>query len=424
MDFLIIVLVFLLAALAGVPVAFSIGIASVVGFVIIGEDLGQVGSLVLSGMDHELLLAIPFYVLAGMLLARSGVINPLLEIFALTLGRFRGGMVAVTGASSVTFGGMTGSGPAEAAALSSIYGPPMEKAGYPRPFIGALCATGGTLGLVIPPSGGYIVYALVAGNVSISDLFIAGIVPGLLLTVCYVTVGVAVGRKYETSRQASTPLAWRSLVRLIPGAMLGLAAPVIILGGIYTGLTTVTESAFVAVVFALIVGLLVLRSMTLKDVAEVVAEAGVITGTIIMILAASSILSWVVSVTGWARDASGWLVDVAGGPTIFILLTALLFIVAGLFLDGNSLLFVLLPLVLPAASQLGVDPVHFAVVVVMSISIGLLTPPVGLDLFAAASVLNVSFESISRAVIPLVGAAAGSLILVILFPGLTHVLLK
>lgn len=415
---------FVVTLALGIPIAFCIGIASVLGFVVVGERLSQIGSLIIRSMDQELIIAIPFYVMAGLLIARSRILDPLLDLIMLILRRIRGGMIGVAGLSSVVFGGMTGSGPAEAASLAAILSPPMEKQGYPRRFTASLAAAGGTLGLVLPPSGGYILYALITGNVSIAALFIAGILPGLLLAALYTGAALLSGMKYETVRPAPEPLRVMAVLRLLPGAILGLASPLVVLGGIYFGFTTVTEAAALAVGYALLLGLVVYRSIGLRDVYDVIVQTGVATGVIMLILGSAAIFSWLVSTSGWARDVSELLVSVAQSPTTYVLLVALIFLIAGTVLDGVSMYFILVPLVVPGALTLGIDPLYFGVVITVALSIGLITPPLGLDLFAAASVVKVTFEEIAWTVLPLVAASLVGLAIIIAFPTISTVLVR
>lgn len=422
MTIALVAVIFAVVALIGVPIAFAIGITAIASYLLFGENLEQLGTLVVSSMGNQLLLAIPFYVLAGLLLAQSGVIRPLLQLINLTIGRMRGGMIVANGASALMFGGMTGSGPAEAAALAVIFDEPMRKRGYSKAFVGSLCAVGGTLGLVIPPSGGYIIYALVVDDVQVADLFIAGIVPGIVLALCFIAMAWWRGRKMELPLERAEVGA-RQVWRQVPGAILGLMAPVIILGGIYLGLTTVTESAFVAVLYAMVVGGFVYRQITLRSLMKAFKETAIITGTIFFILASAAILSWTISVQGWARAVSGALVSVADHPVMLTILVAVIFLVAGLILDGVSMIFVLLPFVAPAIAATGADPIQIAVVVMMAIAVGLITPPMGLDLFTAASVLKIRYEAIVRSVWPMVIACMFAIALVIAFPALVHVLL-
>ena len=419
----VVVACFVVTVAAGIPIAFTIGIASVAGFLAAGENLAQIGSLMVKAMDHELIIAIPFYVMAGLLLAKSEIITPLLELCMVLLRRVRGGMVGVAGISSIVFGGMTGSGPAEAASLAAILSPPMEKQGYPRAFTASLAAAGGTLGLVLPPSGGYILYALITGDVAISDLFIAGILPGLLLAALYTGAALITGLRYEERTLDASVPASASILRLLPGALLGLASPVVILGGIYLGITTVTEAAAIAVFYALAVGVFVYRSISLTDIYHVLVQTGIATGVIMLVLGASSIFAWLVSTSGWALSVSDAMSGIAPSPTAYLILIALIFLAAGTILDGISMYFILIPLLAPGAIALGVDPVHLGIVITIAVSIGLITPPLGLDLFAAASVVGVRFEDMVRTVIPLVIASLLGLAIVIAFPGLARVLL-
>lgn len=418
----IVVLAFVFAVVVGTPIAFALGIASIAGFFAAGEQISQIASLIIRAMDQELIIAIPFYVLAGLLLARSNILNPLLDLCMVVLRRVRGGMIVVSGFSSVMFGGMTGSGPAEAASLAAILSGPMKKRGYPRHFTASLAAAGGTLGLIIPPSGGYILYALITRDVSISSLFIAGILPGLLLAFLYTATALIVGIRHE-SRIDPTPVSAGEVLGLLPGALLGLISPVVVLGGIYLGLTTVTEAAAIAVAYVLLVGLFIRRSLNMRDVYEVSVQTGIATGVIMLVLGSAAIFSWLVSISGWARDVSDIALSIAQTPQMYVVLVALIFLIAGVFLDGVSMYFILVPLLAPGAIALGVDPIYLGIVITVSLAIGLITPPLGLDLFAAASTVGVSFESIARAVIPLVLASLIGLGIIILFPAISLVLI-
>lgn len=419
---LLVILAFLVTVVVGTPIAFALGIASVAGFMAAGEQVSQISSLVIRAMDQELIIAIPFYVLAGLLLARSNILNPLMELCMVLLRRIRGGMIVVSGISSVMFGGMTGSGPAEAASLAAILSGPMKKKGYPRHFTASLAAAGGTLGLIIPPSGGYILYALITPGVSISNLFIAGILPGLLLAVLYTSTALFVGLRHELRDQHSGAEKGEFL-HLLPGAFLGVISPVVVLGGIYLGLTTVTEAAALAVGYVLLVGVLIRKTLSWKDIYEVTVQAGISTGVIMLVLGSAAIFSWLVSISGWAQDVSGLVTSVAQTPMAYVILMAVIFLVAGVFLDGVSMYFILVPLLAPGAVAMGVDPVYLGIVITVSLAIGLITPPLGLDLFAAASTVGVSFESISKAVFPLVLASIVGLAIIIMFPSISLLLL-
>ncbi|MEQ9815443.1 MAG: TRAP transporter large permease [Azospirillaceae bacterium] len=422
MSVAVVLIAFIGTIVIGTPIAFAIGIASVAGFVAIDEPLSQIGSLIIRAMDQELIIAIPFYVLAGLLLAHSRILNPLMDLCMVLLRRVRGGMIGVDGISSVMFGGMTGSGPAEAASLAAILSGPMEKQGYPRRFTASMAAAGGTLGLIIPPSGGYILYALITRDVSISGLFIAGILPGLLLAFLYTAAAYLSGVRYEKREARAQTPSRGEVLRLLPGAFLGAISPVVVLGGIYFGLTTVTEAAAVAVGYALLVGTVVYRSIGLRDIYRVMVQTGIATGVIMLVLGSAAIFSWLVSVSGWAHDVSDLVVGFAETPTMYVVLVAVIFLVAGTVLDGVSMYFILVPLLAPGAAALGIDPIYLGIVITVALAIGLITPPLGLDLFAAASTVGVSFEEIARAVLPLVLASLIGLAIIIAVPEISLLL--
>lgn len=422
---LITLLVFPLLAGSGAPVAASIGITSLLAFVLLGEDLSLVGSLVANSLGGDALIAVPLYILAGILLARSGVAQALLDFLLMLMGNVRGGMVPITGGASVVFGGMSGSGPADTAALSEIFVEPMHRRGYPRSFAASLCAAGGTLGLVIPPSTGYILYSLISERASIADLFIAGIVPGLVLAFFLVVSGLIAGRRFDKGSSAEPSVeGGRAFAGVVAKAIVGMGGPVIILGGIYSGTTTVTEAATVAVVYALFVGVVIFRELTLKSIIISLRDAGIASGVVLIIVAASSILSWVVSVTGWAREFSEALSKLAPTATLFVIVSALIFLVCGVILDGISMYFIMVPLMMPAVDSFGIDPIYFGVVVTMSIAIGLITPPMGLDLFAAASVTGVPFGQLARWSVVFVAGSMTALAFVIAFPMLSLALVE
>lgn len=413
--------VFLFLLLAGAPIAVVLGFTGLSGLLLFGDPVRIASTAVGRSISQAGLLAIPYYVLAGVLLEKSGIARALLRFFMALIGHFRGGIVVMTGGTSIVFGGISGSGPADVAALSLVFVPPMEERGYSRAFGAALCAAGGSLGLILPPSAGYILYALITQRASIVDLFIGGIVPGLLMATGFVVAGLIAASRSDIRKDPRSTM--REIVAAAPGALAGIGAPALILGGIYGGIFTVTEAAGIAVLYAAIVGGAVFRELKWPDLVEIAIRTGVATGVIFFIVAAASIFARLVSISGWAVAFSNWLSGFATTPLAFVLMAALIVFICGFFIDGISMYFILVPLMLPGIDAFGIDPVYFGIVVTMAVAIGLITPPLGLDLYAAAGVIDVSIESMARAAIPLVIGAMIATLLVIFFPVLTQVFL-
>jgi C4-dicarboxylate transporter DctM subunit len=400
------------------PIAAALGISSVV--TILAFDLAPlllVPQQLLSATDSWTLLAVPFFILAGNLLAKTAISERLIHLARVMVGRLPAGLAMVAVTVSIFFAGISGSGPADTAALGAILIPAMEKAGYDKRSAAALMAAGGGIGIIIPPSIALLIYGVVA-NAPVTKLFIAGILPGLVVGLSLFFVSFLLfGR--DARIRAEERGSWREIARAARGAAWGLLAPAIILGGIYGGIFTATEAATVAVVYGVVVGFFVHRDLRLRDLPAILVDTGVTTGVVMLLVCTASLFAWVLNTSGVAAAAAAGLLHLASGKVGGLLVVNGILLVAGCFMDAISIYYVLLPILLPVVRALGIDIVHFGVVMTVNMAIGQITPPVGVNLFVACGIAKISMKEISRAVVPMVAAQAVALLVVSSWPDLS-----
>lgn len=397
------------------PLALALGFSSLV--VLVAFHLCPLSILpqtLFGAADSFTLLAIPLFILAGAILGRTGIATRLTRFAQLLVGPLPGGLGLVTITVSIFFAGISGSGPADVAALGLILIPAMQQEGYAAPFASALCAAGGGIGIIVPPSIALIVYGVVA-EASISKLFLAGVIPGILVgaALAAATLGIVRRRGYGKRSARGT---WRECLRAGKEAFWGLLAPLIILGGIYAGVFTATEAAAVAVVYGLAVDLLFYHELRLGDLPALLADAATTSAVVMLIVATASLFAWVLTSQGIAAAAGNAVTSLTHNRVLVLLLVNAVLLVAGMFLDAISLFYLFVPLFLPVLKQLGVDPVHFGVVMTVNLAIGQITPPVGVNLFVACGIADVKPRDIVKAVTPLIAAEAAALLLVTFVP--------
>lgn len=400
------------------PIAAALGISSVLSIVAFDlAPLELIPQQLFSATDSWTLLAVPFFILAGNLFAKTAISERLIELARVVVGRLPAGLAMVAVVVSIFFAGISGSGPADTAALGAILIPAMTKAGYDKRSAAALIAAGGGIGIIIPPSIALVIYGVVA-NAPVTRLFIAGILPGLvvgisLFVVSYVQFGRDPNIRLE---KRGSP---REIARATRDASWGLLAPAIILGGIYGGIFTATEAATVAVVYGAIVGFFVYRDLKLADLPKILVETGSTTGVVMLLVCTASLFAWVLNTSGIAAAAASGLMNLAYGKVIGLLLLNAILLVAGCFMDAISIYYVLLPILLPVVKALGIDLVHFGVIMTVNMAIGQITPPVGVNLFVACGIARIPMKQISRAVVPMVVAQTAALLVISFWPDLS-----
>ena len=411
---------FFVFLIMGIPISICLGLSSICAILYSGTSLTIVATNMYSGISKFLLLAIPFFVLSGNIMAKAGISKRLIKFVNTCVGHRRGGIAIVCVIVACFFGAISGSGPATVAALGSVLIPAMiEQGGFSSAFSSALMATASSIAIVIPPSIAFVVYASITG-VSIADMFTAGIIPGILMGVALVfVVMIEVRKEGIQSTQEKCSMAER--LEAFKDAFWGLLMPVIILGGIYGGIFTPTEAAAVSVVYGLFVGMFVYREVTLKDLWDLIIDSGKTTGGIMLIVACASLFSFVCTQFGIAQAASELLGSIAHNQVTFLLIVNIIFLIAGCFIDANSAMYIFIPIMLPVCRQLGYDLVAFGLVATVNLAIGQVTPPVGVNLFVAISVKLkkgmeiVDIPKISRAVVPMILAS------VIVLLGITYI---
>lgn len=408
---------FVIFLILGVPIALSLGMASVLTLLYENLPLSIIPANLYSSTGKFVLLAIPFFILGGNIMEKSGISSRLIDFARTLVGHRKSGMALVCVIVACFFAAISGSGPATVAALGMIIIPAMTKVGYEKASSTALMSTAGAIGIVIPPSITFVLYGSITGN-SVGQLFAAGIVPGILMGVALVVAMQWVSRDWEI--EVIPKASAKERIAGFKDAFWGLLMPVIILGGIYGGIFTPTEAAAVSALYGLLVGFFIYKSLTLKDLMPLLRDSVSQTAVVMFIVGTASLFSWVLTVTGVASAASNGLISLVGSnKLLFLLVVNIILLIAGCLIDANSAMYIILPILYPVATSLGIDPIHLGAVMVLNMAIGLVTPPVGVNLYTGCGIANISLKEISKAVLPFVVASLIVLILVTYVPAIS-----
>jgi tripartite ATP-independent transporter DctM subunit len=396
----VVIVLFFFFILIGLPIGVTLGVAGVAGLLQIGGEnfLTMAPKRFFEGLDLFTFMAMPFFILAGEIMNRSGITEKLAAFANALVGFLRGGLAHSNMIASVLFAGMTGAAVADSAAFGNTLVPAMVKEGYRRPFSCAVTVAGSIIGPTIPPSNLMVIYGSLMG-VSIAGLFAAGILPGLLICLLCMAVIAALGRRLSLPKSKER----FSLMRILwafKSSFLALLMPGIILGGILGGIVTPTEAAAIAVFYALFISTVVYRALTFNDILEMLIRTARITGIVFLIIASASILSWWMTFMQIPQKIAAFFLFLSSDPRIIIGLILTLLLVVGMFMDINAALIILAPVLGPLTATIGMDPVHAGIMIVLALNISLMTPPVGACLFVLSSVTGERIERISVALIP------------------------
>lgn len=415
--------VFVVLLICGAPIAVCLGMSSVAAMLVQGAGkpivavMSVLPRICSASSSKFVLLAIPFFIISGNVMEKAGISGRLINLAEKCLGHIKGGMAMVCVVVSCFFAAISGSGPATVAALGLIMIPALVKAGYPAAFSCALMAAGGAIGVVIPPSITFVVYGSIA-DASITSLFKAGMVPGLMMGAGLIITALVLGRKYDlkVSPKASGAERWAAF----KDAVAGLLMPVIILGGIYGGVFTPTEAAAVSVFYGLFVGFFIYKELNWKKLSDIMVDSCSTTATVMFITMGASLFAYVLTRARLDLAIKDFMLNVTGGSTvIFFIIVNIVLLIAGCFLDSTSALYIFTPLFAPVALQLGIDPIHLGVVMIVNLAIGLFTPPVGVNLYVACGIGKITIEDISKGIIPCLIAMLIVLLLITYVPAIS-----
>ena len=410
--------VFLVLLLIGTPIALVMTMAGLAGAVELGGTrfLGIIAERMFSGVAGYLLMAIPYFIFTAELMNEAGLTSRLIAFNNALLGRVRGALSHVNVTVSLFFAGLTGAAITDTVAIGKILIPAMKKEGYTAQYSAAVTACSSIIGPIIPPSIVMVVYASILRDVSVVKLFAAGIVPGLLMAAALLLTSGVMAWIYRFPKHGDTDL--RSAARAFLPTIPALLVPLIILGGIMGGLTTVTEASAFAAVYTVAIGFLVHRSLTLAKIWRALKATVVFSGIVFFLLAASTVLGWFVTRSGIAREAASLIADLSSDPVMQIMMVNLLLILLGTVLDVLPALVVVAPVLVPAMVQLGFDPLHFAIVMIVTLNLANITPPVGMTLMTAAQIAGVSYERAILASLPFYVTHLAVIIVISVWPGL------
>ncbi len=410
--------VFVLCLVIGVPIAFSLGIASVAYLLVFDQWHLMIGfpQKMIAGIDNFVLLTIPFFILAGNLMNSADLTRQIVRFAQMLVGQVRGGLAMVNVLSSMMFSGVSGAATAEASAIGSVMIPAMRRDGYRPEYAAALTAAGSILGPLVPPSLALILYGVLTST-SISSLFLAGIFPAFLLCALLVVYAIWRARVEDHPRPAPVPKNERLglTIRALPALML----PVIIVGGIKSGVFTPTEAAAITALYALLIGVFVYRSMSGSKIAQAFYDTATMTAGVMLIVSIASMTSFILGIENIPRTIAQGMLEISDSPWILIILLNIVLLILGLFLEPLAALILAMPILNEIFPLLGADPVQFGVMVVLNLMIGMITPPVGLCLFIVAAISKEPLEKVALAILPMIGIALVVLLMVAFVPALT-----
>lgn len=400
-----------------VPIAIALGLTSILYLIYSGMPLSFATMASFSGVDSFALLAVPFFVLAGQIMARGGIAKYLLELADELLGALPGGYALTTILASCFFADLSGSAPATVAAIGTLMIPAMDTQKYRRDFAAAVCACAGCISVIIPPSNPMVIYG-VAGNASIGRMFLAGVIPGILVAIALMIPAYFISRKHGWKGNP-VKRSKGSLLRALNRVKWALMVPVIIMGGIYGGFFTPTESAAVASFYALIVGVFVYKEFRLRDIPGLFRMAALTVAPLLLIVAMATFFGQLISLLGIPMKMARALTSVTNDPLLLMLLINVFLLFVGMMMETVAAIVLLTPIILPLVVQLGFDPIHFGIIMIINLAVGFITPPLGVNLFVANSISNVPSEKIFISALPFVISMLITLFVIIMFPQLS-----
>jgi tripartite ATP-independent transporter DctM subunit len=416
---LVLLLSFVTLLVMGIPVAWCIGMSSLLTMLVSMPALPAMVTIaqrMSTGLDSFALLAIPFFVLSGQLMNRGGIANRLIAFAKTLVGSLPGGMAHINVVAAMLMGAIAGSAMAAASAIGSILGPKMESEGYSKEFGAAINITSATTGLVIPPSNVLIVYSLASGGVSIAALFLAGYIPGILTGLFLMTISVIWARKKKIPLEKTSSL--YEVVKRFVDAFPSLLLLVVVIGGIVVGIFTATEASAIAVLYTLVLAMWY-RDITWRDLPQILLESVATTCIVMLLIGTSMSMSWVMSYENIPQDVSAILLSISDNKIVILLIINLTLLVVGIFMDMTPAVLIFTPIFLPVVTNLGLDPVHFGIIMVMNLCIGLCTPPVGSLLFVGVGIANTTIGRVIKPLLPLFIAMIISLFMVTYIPALS-----
>lgn len=417
---------FLTMIALSVPIAIAIAMSSlVIMYTILPFDVASMtaGQKIVTGVDSFSLLAIPFFILAGNIMNRGGIAGRLVNFAKLLVGKMPGSLAHVNILSNMMFGAVSGSAVAAAAAVGKTLAPEMKKEGYDKPFSTAVNVASCPAGLLIPPSNSLIVFSVVSGGTSVAALFVAGYVPGILMGLSCMVVAYFIAKKKGYDGHTGPRPTIKQTLMILWQAIPSLGLIIVVIGGIIGGVFTATEGACIAVLYSFTLSLCY-RSITWRDMKQISIETTEITGIMLFIIGASTIMSWAMAFTGLPSLISDWMLSISDNPIIIFILMNIILLIIGMFMDLTPALLIFTPIFMPIAEQLGMHPIHFAMMIIFNLCIGIATPPVGTALFVGSSVSGVKIESVIRAILPFCAVLIMTLLFITFIPSLSLALPK
>lgn len=421
---LVLGLSFFLIMLIGAPIMTALGLSAAVALQAGERSLLIVVQMAFQSLDSFSLMAVPFFILAGHLMQSGGVARRLVQLANAFVGWIRGGLGAVAVLTSMLFATVSGSSSATTAAIGSVLIPEMEKKGYPRSFAASVAASSGELGAIIPPSIPMIVYALTA-NVSVGALFIAGILPGVLITLSLILTVYVIARikGFDEVRTISVKEWAKGIFVALWDALLALMMPVIILGGIYGGLFTATEASCIAVLYGLFLGMFVYKEITLKNLLGIFARAAVMSSIILLIVAFAAVFAYLLTINQVPQRVAAALGSITTSPIVFLLLVNVMLFIVGMFIEALAAILIIVPILAPISVSFGIDPIHFGMIVITNLAVGMVTPPLGVNLFVVCEVAQLKMHQLARYLVIFLAVLIVNILIISYVPALSTILL-
>jgi len=413
---LIIIITFFATMIIGIPIVFVIGLTVVTYLHITGLPFELLVQRMFVGVDKFVLMAVPFFMLAGNIMNAGGLTKRLIRFSNVLIGNIRGGLAYVNVLASMIFAGITGSATADTSSIGSILIPAMKKEGYDVGFSAAITAASSTIGGIIPPSIPFVIYAVTAGNVSVAGLFMGGIIPGVMIGLTQMLVIRFFYKEKCPHPGKIERISFKNIPKEIRDAILALIMPLIIIGGILSGIFTPTEASAIACVYALLISLFVYKEITVADLPKIILNSGLTTGACFLIVAVAAPFGWILAAEMIPLKIMNLILSITNNPNIILLLIILVLLFLGTFMETIAAIIVITPVLLPLAQQMGLNPIHFGLIVSLGIYIGLTTPPVGICLYIASNIAEISLETITKSILPFIITSIVVLLLITYIP--------